>query len=112
MTVQDLREKLSLETLVEGNMSNELHGCYIGDLLSWVMAKAKSGNVWLTVMGNVNSIGVAVMSDIACIVLTDQAAFDEPAKQRAEENQVPVLRTPESSYQTALRIAALYEQEK
>lgn len=110
MTVRDLIERLSLETLVEGDLSVEPDGCYIGDLLSWVMSRAEAGNIWLTVMGNVNSIGVAVMADVSCIILTESASFDEAARVRAEENGVTVLRTPENAYQTALRIAAFYGQ--
>ena len=43
----------------EKGTGNEVDGCYVGDLLSWVMARAQAGNVWLTVMGNVNAVAVA-----------------------------------------------------
>lgn len=35
----------------------EITGVYIGDLLSWVMGRAQSGDAWITIMSNAN-IGV------------------------------------------------------
>ena len=44
MTVQELAQTLSL-TLLAGKegLDREITGCYAGDLLSWVMARAESG---------------------------------------------------------------------
>ncbi len=109
MTVSQLQEKLNLTFLCGEELAaeKEIDGCYCGDLLSWVMSRAEEGNVWLTVMGNVNSIGVAVLADIACIVLTENAALDEEAKKRAEEQGVIILTTDENSYQVAAKISKL-----
>ena len=63
--------------------------------------------MWLTVMGNVNSIGVAVLADVACIVLTENAPLDDNAKQKAIENGVIVLTTDKNSYQIASEFSKL-----
>ena len=107
MTVKDICEKLNLKILVEGDLSREIKGGYCGDLLSWVMSRAEAGNIWLTVMGNVNSIGVAVLADISCIILTENAALDADAKKRAEENDVVILTTPKNSYESASEISKI-----
>ena len=61
MTVQRLKEALSLKLLAgEEGLSQEVSGCYIGDLLSWVMGRAKAGDAWLTVMGNISAPGGGV----------------------------------------------------
>ena len=75
MTVGDIKEKLGLKALCENedSLSREVTGGYCGALLSWVMSRAKAGDAWMTVMGNVNSIGVAALADIACIILTESA---------------------------------------
>ena len=70
MDVKKLTEELDLKVLCGEELNKEINGCYCGDLLSWVMSRANEGDVWLTVMGNINSIGVAVLADVACIVLT------------------------------------------
>ncbi len=107
MTVQNLIEDFSLEVLCCGNKAADkiVTGGYCGDLLSWVMSKANEGDCWLTVMGNVNSIGVAVLADVACILLTENSAFDDDAKLRAEQNGVIVLRSSENAFDLAVKIA-------
>ena len=107
MTVQNLIDEFSLEVLCCGDKAadKEIKGGYCGDLLSWVMSRANEGDCWLTVMGNVNSIGVAVLADVACILLTENSAFDEDAKMRAEQNGVIVLRSNENAFDLAVKIA-------
>ena len=109
LTVKDLSEKLNLTFLCnETNAdSREIDGCYCGDLLSWVMSRAEEGNIWLTVMGNVNSVGVAVLTDVACIVLTENAPLDDNAKQKADENGVIILTTDKNSYEIASEFSKL-----
>lgn len=107
MDVKELVEKLDLEVLCGENLEREITGCYCGDLLSWVMSRAQEGDVWLTVMGNINSIGVAVLADVACIVLTEKAALDNDALNRAKQNDVIILRTDKNSYQMAAAISKM-----
>lgn len=109
MTVSELKNALDLTYLCGEAVASqkEIDGCYCGDLLSWVMSRAEPGNIWLTVMGNINSIGVAVLADISCIILTENAALDEDAKKRAEEQGVIILTTHKNSYQLAGEISKL-----
>lgn len=107
MNVKELKESLNLEFICgEANAENrEVTGCYCGDLLSWVMSRAEEGDAWLTVMGNITSIGVAVLADVACIILTEDAPLDKEALVRAEENDVIILTTSKNSYQIASEIS-------
>ncbi len=109
MTVKQLQENLQLNFICGNEIAENrvVEGCYCGDLLSWVMSRAKENDIWLTVMGNINSIGVAVLADVACIVLTENAALDEDAKNRAIENDVIILQTNKNSYQLAAEISKL-----
>ena len=107
MDIKTLMEKLDLKLLCGENLDRAVTGCYCGDLLSWVMSRAQENDVWLTVMGNINSIGVAVLADVACIVLTENAALDADALKRAEQNGVVILQTDKNTYQTAAAISRL-----
>ena len=109
MTVNDLAKSLGFRLLAgQSGTGREAQGCYIGDLLSWVMGRAERGDVWLTVMGNVNAVAVASLKETACIVLVDDAPLDEEARVRADEQGVAVFSTAESAYQTAVAISALF----
>ena len=105
MTVQTLCDELGWTILTEGDLTKPVTGCYCGDLLSWVMGKAQEGDCWLTVMGNVNAVAVAVLTDCACIVLTEHAALDEEAKARAEQQGVTILTTEQNAYQAAAALS-------
>lgn len=107
MTVKEFAEKLNLEILTEGNLEREVTGCYSGDLLSWVMSRAKEGDAWLTVMGNVNSVAVAVLSDCACVILTEKSAFDDAAKEKALQQGITFLTSDKNAYELSVEISRL-----
>lgn len=105
MTIKTLADTLGWKLLAgaEG-LDHPVDGCYIGDLLSWVMARAQSGNVWLTVMGNINAIAVAALTDVSGIVLAESSALDPEAKARADQQGIPVFSCEENLYDTAIRV--------
>ena len=108
MTINDLAQACGWKLLAgEEGIDNQVDGCYIGDLLSWVMGRAQSGNVWLTVMGNLNAIAVAALADTSGIVLCEDAALDQDAKKRADMQGIPVFSCEENLYQTSIKV---YEQ--
>ena len=71
MTVRQFSEKLDLEILALPDPERPVTGGYAGDLLSWVMSRAQSGDFWVTIMTNVNIIAVAQMADTACVVVAE-----------------------------------------
>lgn len=107
MNVKEAVEKLNLKILTEGDLSREITDCYIGDLLSWVMGRAGDDSIWLTVMGNINSIAVATLADVSCIVLVENATLDEDAKAKAQAHDVTILQSEENSYRLATKIYEL-----
>lgn len=107
MTVKELTEKLNLKILVEGDSDRDVTGGYSGDLLSWVMGRAAAGDCWMTVMGNINAVAVAVLADCSCIVLTENAALDEDAKARAEMQGVTILSTEKNAFTLSTELGKL-----
>lgn len=75
VTVKDLAAAMGLDILVEGDLDRPVTGGYCGDLLSWVMGRAQAGDAWITVMGNVNAVAVAVLADTACILLAEDSPW-------------------------------------
>ena len=72
MTIQDFAKQLDFKVLCMPEPEREIDGVYIGDLLSWVMGKAESGNIWITIMSNINilqnTIDIIVKSKIVIIL--------------------------------------------
>lgn len=107
MLVKQLKEQLNLTSLTTGGDEKEVTGGYCGDLLSWVMSKAKDGDCWFTVMGNINAVAVAVLTDCACIVLTENAPLDENAKERAALEGVSILKSEKSAFVLSSELSRL-----
>ena len=108
MKVKDLAEKYSMKILNAADIeTREAKGCYCGDLLSWVMSRANADDVWLTVMGNVNAVAVAVLTDCACILLTENSALDDAAEQRAVQQGITILRSDKNAYELSVLISGL-----
>ena len=107
MKIKDLVEKLNLKVLTAYDEDRNITGCYSGDLLSWVMSRAEEGDVWLTVMGNINAVAVAVLTDCACIVLTENAALDDEAKIKAEMQGVCFLQSEKNAYELSVEISKI-----
>lgn len=101
MTVKELKEKLGLTEIALPDGNREVTGCYIGDLLSWVMGKAKSGDAWLTIMSNVNVVAVATLCDTACVILAEGVLLDEEVVKTARERGVNILSSTESAFDIA-----------
>ena len=101
MTIRELADGLHAEILVEGDLTREAETGYVGDLLSWVMGRAQTGNVWLTIMSNQNVAAVALMAEVSCVVLTEGVRPDEALRQRAEQQNINILGTKLSTFDAA-----------
>ena len=77
-------------------------GVYIGDLLSWVMGRAGSGDAWITIMSNVNIAAVATLADTACIILAEGVQPDDGVTELACEKNINLLLSDRSAYETAV----------
>ena len=100
MTVKDLAEQLSLKNWTpEANLDVPLTGGYAGDMLSWVMGRAQSGAAWVTIMSNQNVAAVALMADVACVVLAENVEPDEGLLAQAKANELPLFTSPLSTYE-------------
>ncbi len=99
MTVNSLIEKLDLEILNLAEGEREITGGYAGDLLSWVMGKAESGDMWVTIMTNINVVAVASLVDVACVVIADKAEVSADVIEKAKAQGINLLRSSRSAYQ-------------
>lgn len=105
MKVKDISDKLKLKIISgESGCDREVTEVFSCDLLSLVMGQAPSDCAWLTVMGNINTIAVASLSDASCVVLCHNTKMDSDAVLKANEQGIPILSSGEAVFQTALKI--------
>ena len=106
MSPLELAQKLNLSILNEGEGADrKLKGIYCCDLLSIVMGRAKADDAWITVMGNLNSIAVAVLADTGCIILSEGMQLDAEAASKASAQGVCVLSSDLPTFELSRKIA-------
>ena len=105
MTTTELAEKLKLTVINIGEGDTRvIEGVYCCDLLSIVMGKAKENDAWITVMGNINSIAVAVLSDVSCIILSENMQLDADSLEKAIAQDICVFASELPTYDIAMQI--------
>ena len=102
MTVNDLCKLEGFTAVVLPDPDREVEGVYIGDLLSWVMGRARSGDAWITIMSNINTLAVASLTDVACIILSEGVTLEDSIKASAQQKGINVVTSSYSAYDTAL----------
>ena len=109
MTVENFVSLSGFEVLSMPTPNAEVDGAYVGDLLSWVMGKASEGNIWITIMTNVNVVAVAMLREISAIVLAEGVEIEDEVIEQAHLKGVNVLRTPLASYAAAIKISEIIQ---
>ena len=107
MTVKELALALELEPVCEAEPDREVTGGYVGDLLSWVMGRAQSGDAWVTIMSNNNVIAVATLTDVALVILAEDVRPDPGMAELAEKKGINLYRSPEAAFPLCAKVAAL-----
>ena len=95
MNLQQIIEQLNLNLLTDPRDFETIHpeGGYTSDLLSCVMAGAKSKYIWVTLQAHLNIVAVAALLDVAAIIITENAQPDPATIAKANEQGVVLLST-------------------
>lgn len=108
MIVREVVEKLGLQVVVgSAALNREITGGYAADLLSCVMARAKPGNVWVTLQAHPNVIAVAVLLELAAVIVTENAPIAAEVAAKAEAEKLVVLATPCTTFAIVTELARL-----
>ena len=104
MTVKELSAALSLTEFTLPAPDVQVTGGYAGDLLSWVMGRASAGDCWITIMSNQNVAAVALMADVACVILSEGVTPDEALLSRAKEQDFNLLGSDKGTFALAAAV--------
>lgn len=103
MKLSELCEKLSLTT-ISGDTEVVPTGVYAGDLLSRAMSHVEAGDLWITIMSNVNVVAVASLTEAAAVILAEGVELLPEALAAAREKGITVLSSPLTVYELCVRI--------
>ena len=109
MDLSEIAVKLNLEN-INGKPIKEnadiKHG-YVCDLLSQVMATAKSNSIWITVQSHMNIVGVAVMTGIPAVIVAEGHMVASNVIEKADEEGVALFTSPETAFGLAVKLTEL-----
>ena len=108
MKLEEINRQLALEIQTGvAEPSVEVTGGYASDLLSCVMAKARAGNVWITLQSHPNIVAVASLLNLAGIIITEGMTPEAATIEKAEKEGIPILTTPLTTYTVVGRLFEL-----
>ena len=101
MNLQQIIDQLSLTVLTEPRdfAGITTTGGYSSDLLSCVMAGAKKGFVWTTLQAHLNIVAVAALTEVAAVIITENAQPDVASIAKANQQGVILLSTSQPTYE-------------
>jgi hypothetical protein len=103
MNLAELVERLDLKVHSgRDDLARAASGGYAGDLLSDVIANGQKGQVWITIQIHPNVVAVAVLKELAAIVIANGREPD-----RARKEHVPILGTTLTAFEIAGRLHGL-----
>lgn len=106
MNINQLAEQLDLKLLTKGvDTERNLNGCYICDLLSYVMSHASKDNIWITVQTNINVVAVATLTEVGCVIIPENISVEEITLERAENEGVAILSSSLTAYEIATKLS-------
>lgn len=107
MKVKALLPLIEAENLTpSADLEKEIKCGYTCDLLSWVMKNGDEGMAWVTVQTHMNVIAVAVLAEMACVILPESIDMEKEILQKAEAEGLCVLKSPLSGYEICGRMHA------
>jgi predicted transcriptional regulator len=105
--ISDIVKLVNLEVIcAKANLGREVKGGYVSDLLSDVMANSKQGDIWLTLQGHPNIVAVAVLKEIAGIIIVNGRSPDEETIKKATNEKLPIMTSTLPAFELA---GKLYE---
>jgi len=108
MKLEELVRELRMEVRSAArNLSREVSGGYASDLLSDVMAHAEKECLWVTVQVHQNIVAVALVKDLAGIVIVNGRKPEEDTVAKAEKEGIPILVTNLPTFEIVGRLYQL-----
>lgn len=108
-TVGEVAKTLGLTPVSVSDDTREVQGGYAGDLLSWVMGRVPTDAAWVTIMSNVNVVAVAVLRDVAMVIVAEGSDIPAEVVTRAAEQEVNLYAASADVYTLCAALSRLLE---
>jgi predicted transcriptional regulator len=106
MTTKDLIERLGLKPLSKFE-DRDVDGVFVSDMMSDVMAGAKSGNLWLTIQTHKSIVPAANLVDISAIIVTSGKEVPEDTISLASRYDIAILSSELATFELVGKLYGL-----
>ena len=111
VTIMKVKDILNLQEFVlisnESGLNNEIKGLFASDLLSHVMGNASESNALITVLNNINVLGVASLLDLSCVIFSHGTKVNDEIIDKANELSIPLIKTKLNTVSSILTLDKL-----
>lgn len=107
LTVRDLINENIFHLINEGNLEKKIEKVFCCDLLSVAMGKIPENAAWVTIMGNMNTIALASLAEVSCIILAEGIELDDNSLKKAREEEIGIFYTKWPIFEAALSVHQL-----
>ncbi len=110
MNVRQMIEKLTLDCVVnldEQMLDQEVTGGFVSDLLSNVLGKAKSGDLWVTMQAHQNIIAVASLTNLSAVIIAGGTKIEAETKVKAVQEKIVLCTTSLPAFEVVGRLYQL-----
>jgi hypothetical protein len=108
MTLSELAACLDFKVFTSGvPLDTPVLGGYASDLLSDVIGHGRKGDLWVTMQVHPNIIAVAVLKDLAGIVLVNGREPAPETLEQAAREKVPLLGARSGAFEVSGRLYGL-----
>jgi len=98
MTIREIAAALGTEILHDEFKDVEVSAAYTSDLLSDVMAHARSGGALITIQAHKNTVAVATLVNVTVIIICNTRPVPEEMLAAAREEGIAVLLANENQF--------------
>ena len=98
MTIRELAANLEAHIAQDEFDDVKLNGAYTSDLLSDVIANAKDADALITIQAHKNTVAVATLVNINCIIICNKRPLPEDMLKAAGDEGIAVLHTEENQF--------------
>jgi len=102
MRIELLTRRPELTVYAAGDADAEISGVVIGDLLSFIMSEANTGDLWITVQTHLNVAAVAVLKEIPLILLPSARVPSDDLVKKCLSEKICLCSSDLSSYELSL----------
>ena len=109
MKTETVIRELGLKEIV-GGAPEDYEGVYAGDLLSRAMSRIGAGELWITIMSNINVVAVANLTEAAAVILAEGVEMTDDVISAARDKNVAVYSSGMTVYEICSAICSLKDQ--